>query len=171
MESSRQEHWSGLPYSSPGGLPDSGIEPRSPTLQADSLPAEPAKGDKRRRLFHVHKLRPALGSQDGVRYCLALLAGGWLLGGKQGLLPAPSRCWAPAHWGLYCLHMSHIPSQRSQGAAAGSPGQGRHRRGHPSTELEPGDPSASPNSAEGPPNSACQNVSASSFPPFLPDAR
>ena len=37
----RQEYWSGLPFPSPGDLPDPGIEPRSPTLQADSLPAEP----------------------------------------------------------------------------------------------------------------------------------
>ena len=35
MESSRQEYWSGLLFSSPGYLPDSGIEPSSPTLQAD----------------------------------------------------------------------------------------------------------------------------------------
>ena len=40
MEFSRQEYWSGLPFSS-GDLPDPGIEPRSPTLQADSLPSEP----------------------------------------------------------------------------------------------------------------------------------
>ena len=35
MEFSRQEYWSGLPFPSPGDLPDSGIELRSPTLQAD----------------------------------------------------------------------------------------------------------------------------------------
>ena len=38
---SRQEYWSGLPFPSPGDLPDPGIEPRSPALQADSLPSEP----------------------------------------------------------------------------------------------------------------------------------
>ena len=36
-----QEYGSGLPVPSPGDLPDSGIEPWSPTLQADSLPSEP----------------------------------------------------------------------------------------------------------------------------------
>ena len=36
-----QEYWSGLPFSSPGDLPDPGIEPRSHALQADSLPSEP----------------------------------------------------------------------------------------------------------------------------------
>ena len=41
MEFSRQEYWSGLPFPSPGDLPDLGIEPRSPTLQADTLPSEP----------------------------------------------------------------------------------------------------------------------------------
>ena len=40
MEFSRQEKWSGLPFPSPGDLPNSGIKPRSPTLQADSLPSE-----------------------------------------------------------------------------------------------------------------------------------
>ena len=37
----RQEYWSGLPFASPGDLPDPGIEPRSPTLQADTLTSEP----------------------------------------------------------------------------------------------------------------------------------
>ena len=40
MEFSRQEYWSGLPFPSPGDLPDSGIEPGSPALQADALTAE-----------------------------------------------------------------------------------------------------------------------------------
>ena len=41
MGFSRQEYWSGLPFLSPGDLPDPGIESRSPALQADSLPPEP----------------------------------------------------------------------------------------------------------------------------------
>ena len=41
MEFSRQEYWSGLPCPSPGDLPDPGIEPGCPVLQADSLPSEP----------------------------------------------------------------------------------------------------------------------------------
>ena len=41
MEISRQEYWSGLPFPSPGDHPNSGIEPRSPALQADSLLSEP----------------------------------------------------------------------------------------------------------------------------------
>ena len=38
MGFSRHEYWSGLPFPSLGDLPDPGIEPRSPTLQADALP-------------------------------------------------------------------------------------------------------------------------------------
>ena len=41
MGFSRQEYWSGLPYPSPGDLPNLGTEPRSPALQANSLPSEP----------------------------------------------------------------------------------------------------------------------------------
>ena len=37
----RQEYWRRLPFLSPGDLPNPGIEPRSPALQADSLPSEP----------------------------------------------------------------------------------------------------------------------------------
>ena len=41
MGFSRQECWSGLPFPSPGYLPDPGIEPRSPAFQAEALPSEP----------------------------------------------------------------------------------------------------------------------------------
>ena len=41
MGFSRPEYWSGLPFPSPGDLPDPGIKPRSPALQADSLSSEP----------------------------------------------------------------------------------------------------------------------------------
>ena len=41
MGFSRQEYWSGLPFPSSGDLPDPGIEPGSPTLQADALTSEP----------------------------------------------------------------------------------------------------------------------------------
>ena len=45
MGFSRQEEWTGLPFPSPGDLPNPGIKPAllvSPALQVDSLPAEPA---------------------------------------------------------------------------------------------------------------------------------
>ena len=40
MGFSRQENWSGLPFPCPGDLPDPGVEPGSPTLQADALQSE-----------------------------------------------------------------------------------------------------------------------------------
>ena len=40
MGFSRQEYWSGLPFPSPGDLPDPGTEPRSLALRVDSLASE-----------------------------------------------------------------------------------------------------------------------------------
>ena len=47
MGFSRQEYWSGLPFPSPGDLPDPGVKPVSPTLQADALLPEPPGKPKR----------------------------------------------------------------------------------------------------------------------------
>ena len=41
MGFSRQEYWSGLPFPSPGDLPDPGLKPGSPALHVDALPSEP----------------------------------------------------------------------------------------------------------------------------------
>ena len=46
MGFSRQEYWSGLPFPSPGDLPNPGIKPGSPALQTDALPSEP--------YIHIH---------------------------------------------------------------------------------------------------------------------
>ena len=43
LEFSRQKYWSGLPFPSPGDLPDPGIEPASPEQQANSLLSEPPR--------------------------------------------------------------------------------------------------------------------------------
>ena len=47
---SRQEYWSVLPFPSPGDPPDSGIEPRSPSLEADALTSEPPGNNM---IFHI----------------------------------------------------------------------------------------------------------------------
>ena len=47
-----QEYWSGLPFPSPGDLPNPGIEPGSPALQADALPSEPPGKLKNSCIFH-----------------------------------------------------------------------------------------------------------------------
>ena len=59
MEFCRQEYWSGLPFPSPGDLPDLVIEPRTPALQADSLPSEPPRKPYKAGggyLLHEYKL-------------------------------------------------------------------------------------------------------------------
>ena len=49
MGYSRQEYWSGLPFPSPGDLPNPGIDPGSPALQADALLSEPPGKPSRKR--------------------------------------------------------------------------------------------------------------------------
>ena len=64
---SRQECWSGLPFPSPGGLPDPGIESRSPALQAGSLPTEsPGSCFTKRNLSSIPN--PQL-LTNGSRHC------------------------------------------------------------------------------------------------------
>ena len=55
MGFSRQEYWSGLPFPSPGDLPDPGIEPRSPALQADALTSEPPEKPNTEPLAKIHE--------------------------------------------------------------------------------------------------------------------
>ena len=59
MGLSRQEHWSGLPFPSPGDLPDPEVEPRSPALQNNSLPSEPP-GTPRPELLYIKCLEKFL---------------------------------------------------------------------------------------------------------------
>ena len=74
MEFSRQEYWSGLPFPSPEDLPDPGIEPRSPTLQADSLPAEPPGKSKTLMLGKIEgrrrRGRQRMRWLDGITYSM-----------------------------------------------------------------------------------------------------
>ena len=58
MGFSRQEYWNGLPFPSPGDLPNLGIEPRSPPLQADSLLTKlrgkpPVKALNQTKMLHI----------------------------------------------------------------------------------------------------------------------
>ena len=57
MGYSRQEYWSGLPFPSPGDLPDPGIEYRSPALQADVLTSEPPGKPHDQPRQHIKKQR------------------------------------------------------------------------------------------------------------------
>ena len=72
MGFSRQEYWSGLPFPSPGDLPDPRIEPRSPALQADALTSEPPGNPKSK-----------CGTNQGSPHC----------GGRDGSTGRPSQPW------------------------------------------------------------------------------
>ena len=72
MGFSRQEYWSGLPFLCPGDLPNPGIEPRSLTLQVDSLPAEPQGKPKSTEVNSLSLLQwsfPTQGSKQGHLHC------------------------------------------------------------------------------------------------------
>ena len=73
---SRPQYWSGQPFPSPGDLPDPGIEPRSPTLQVDSLPAEPQGKPKNTgvgSLSLLQQIFPTQGLNQGPLHCKWIL--------------------------------------------------------------------------------------------------
>ena len=72
MGFSMQEYWSGLPCLPPGDLPKLGIKPRSPTLQANSLPSEPPENPKNTGVGSLTLLQgifPAQESNWGLLHC------------------------------------------------------------------------------------------------------
>ena len=93
MGFSRQEYWSGLPFPSPGDLPNPGIEPRSPTLQANALPSElpgkphglyttlnpnpnpnsPSQNTGVGSLSLLQRIFPTQGSNPGLLHCKQIL--------------------------------------------------------------------------------------------------
>ena len=76
MEFSRPEYWSGQPFPSPGDLPNPGNEPRSPALQADSLPAEPQGKPKNTGMGSLSLLQgifPTQESNQGLLHCRRVL--------------------------------------------------------------------------------------------------
>ena len=54
MGFSKHEYWSGLPFPSPGDLPNPGIKPRSPALQTGALPSEPPGKPKFYKYYTIH---------------------------------------------------------------------------------------------------------------------
>ena len=76
MEFSRPEYWSGQPVPSPRDLPNPGIEPRSPALQADSLPAKPPGKPKNigvGNLSFLQQIFPTQESNRGLLHCKWIL--------------------------------------------------------------------------------------------------
>ena len=81
---SQQEYWSGLPFSSPEDLPNPGIEPRFPALQADSLRSEPPGKPKSLPFVLSLKSHPCqLGQASKQSHLLWL----WALGTLEWLAP------------------------------------------------------------------------------------
>ena len=81
MEFPKQEYWSGLPFPSPGDLPDPGIEPASPALQADSLPTE--LGQKPlNTVLHLNRVE-CLVCCNRIARTIAHTGLPWWLGGKE----------------------------------------------------------------------------------------
>ena len=76
MEFSKPEYWSGLLFLSPEDLPNPGIKPRSPTLQMDSLPAEPPGKAKNTGMGSRSLLQwifPTQESNQGLLRCRQIL--------------------------------------------------------------------------------------------------
>ena len=111
MRFSKQEYWSGLPFPSPGDLPDPGIEPGSPALQADSLlcrsnePAVSRTKPPENRIANVEGLRTSVG------FCQKRASSGRLDGE-----PGPRRTLAQA-----------LPTARGLGAERSSSSAGALR--------------------------------------------
>ena len=70
MGFSRQEYWNGLLFSSPGDLPNPGIEPQSPVLRADSLPSGPPGKPVKVQLIYNLVLISAVQHSGTVIYIL-----------------------------------------------------------------------------------------------------
>ena len=77
MGFSRQEYWSGLPFPSPRDLPNPGIKPRSPTLWADSLPAEPPGKSKNTGVDSLSLLKGIFLTQESNEGLLHRRWKGW----------------------------------------------------------------------------------------------
>ena len=73
---SRQEYRNGLPCPPPGGLPDPRVNPRSPTLQVDSLPAEPPEKPKNTGVGSLSLLQGTFLTQESNQ---GLLLYRWIL--------------------------------------------------------------------------------------------
>ena len=86
MEFSRPEHWSAQPFASPGDLPNPGIEPRSPALQAGSLPTE--LSGKSKEVLSIDKNSRGFPGGSVVKNLPASA-------GDLGLIPDPGRSHIP----------------------------------------------------------------------------
>ena len=76
MAFSRPKYWNGYPFPSPGDLPNTGMKPRSPALQVDSLPAEPQGKPKNTGVGNLSLLQQIFLIQElnwGLIHCRRIL--------------------------------------------------------------------------------------------------
>ena len=106
MGFSGQDYWSGLPFPSPGDLPDPGIKPSSPALQVDSLPSEPP-GKPRTTVWpnnptrgHIHREKPSSKRHmyPSVQSNTFAIARTW----KQPKCPSIEK-WIKQMWSVYTV--------------------------------------------------------------------
>ena len=85
LEFSRPKYWRGYPIPSPGDLPKSGIKHRSPTLQADSLPAEPQGKPKNTGVGSLSLLQQIFLTQESnqVSCIVGRFFTNWVIRGRQ----------------------------------------------------------------------------------------
>ena len=93
MGFSRQEYWSGLPFPSPGDLPNPGIEPESSAVQADSLPLSHLGREQSYAIIcmtygkiHIFSLVSSVLSKPSVKFCRLFepgISGALTLSGKN----------------------------------------------------------------------------------------
>ena len=102
-EFSRPVYWSRQPFPSPGNLPNPGIEPRSPALQMDSLPAEPQGKPKNTGVgchFLLQVIFPTQGSNPGLLHCRWILCHLSHQGSPSSHYPSPQcHTWVSHHRG------------------------------------------------------------------------
>ena len=125
MGFSRQEYWSGLPVPSPGDLPNPGIEPGSPTFQADALTSEPPGTPLNHPsgLLTCHKsTSPLLPSSSYV------ISQGYLhLLECFGTPPASGKCHCFGDTQTLCPSLYHLPKSKCKGKLQ-KQGQKKSRR-------------------------------------------
>ena len=101
MGFSRQEYWSGLPFPSPGDLPDPGTEPGSPTLEADALTSEPPPYDPAIPLLGIYPEETKIEKDTHIPMFIAALftiARTW----KQPRCPSTDE-WIKKLWYIYTM--------------------------------------------------------------------
>ena len=123
MEFPRQECRSGLPFPSPGNLPDAGIEPVSPALRADALPSEP-QGLFYGMIFYIKNKKQGFPGASVVKNPPADA-------GDTGLIPGPGRSRVPGS------STARAPQVRSLGSRAR---QLQPKPGHPRAGAPPEQP-------------------------------